>query len=106
MRNVKKFPWLYSNPAFDIDEQKQRLRWGNIKAVFRRGEYATELEFYYNGEKLKTYDTKRPSLEWVGSCLNKFLDSKILDMEIKEKDDERTLTEIIALYRELTNSLR
>ena len=106
MRNVKKFPWLYLNPMFDIGAQRQRLRWGNIKATFRRGDYGSELEFSYKGGILKSYYSERPSLEWVGSCLNKFLDSKILDMEIKEKDDERTLTEIIALYRELTNSLR
>ncbi len=101
-----KYKWLHLNPSFDIYAQTQKLKWGNISAIFRRGEFGGELTFYYGKEFLKTYDTKRPSLEWINACLVKFLDSKMLDIEIREKDDERSFTDITQQYRDLTGSLR
>ncbi len=100
---VNNFKWLYLNKDFDPKLPEQYLKWGNIRAKYISNNYITVLTFYYKNEKLKRYETNTPSYGWVNSCILKFLDSKPLDMMVRQEDDPRYLSEIREKYEELTS---
>ncbi len=100
---VTHYKWLRLNPDFNIAKRRQTLEWGKISAEYFNGENGVELTFFFGPEKIKTYQSKVVSMDWITATIQKFLGSKFLDVHIKEDDDPLSFSEMTEKYEELTS---